>query len=61
MGHLLLSPTFEFRFAWVVRAMVGARELTWRRTLLAVVVGVGLRTGPHGDYIGRCANHEPFE
>jgi ubiquinone biosynthesis protein len=40
MGDFLLSVTFVFLFAWVARGMVGARELTWRRTLLAVVVGV---------------------
>ena len=27
-------------FAWVARGLVGARELTWRRTLLAIFVGV---------------------
>lgn len=40
MGDFLLSVAFVFVFAWVARAMVGARELTWRRTLLAVFVGV---------------------
>jgi ubiquinone biosynthesis protein len=40
MGDFLLSVSFVFVFAWVARAMVGARELTWRRTLLAVFVGI---------------------
>jgi ubiquinone biosynthesis protein len=40
MGDFLLTVAFVFVFAWVARAMVGAKELTWRRTLLAVFVGV---------------------
>jgi ubiquinone biosynthesis protein len=40
MGDFLLTLGFVFLFAWVARGLVGARELTWRRTLLAVFVGV---------------------
>jgi ubiquinone biosynthesis protein len=40
MGDFLLTVGFVFLFAWVARGLVGARELTWRRTLLAVFVGV---------------------
>ena len=40
MGDFLLSVGVVFLFAWVARGLVGARELTWRRTLLAVFVGV---------------------
>ncbi len=40
MGGFLLTVFFVLLFAWVARGMVGARELTWRRTLLAVFVGV---------------------
>jgi hypothetical protein len=36
----LLTVGFVFLFAWVARGLVGARELTWRRTLLAAFVGV---------------------
>jgi ubiquinone biosynthesis protein len=40
MGDFLLTLGFLFLFAWVARGLVGARELTWRRTLTAVFVGV---------------------
>ena len=39
MGDFLLTVVFLLLFAWVARGLVGARELTWRRTLLAIVVG----------------------
>ena len=39
MGDFLLTVGFLLLFAWVVRGLVGARELTWRRTLLAIFVG----------------------
>jgi ubiquinone biosynthesis protein len=40
MGDFLLTIGFVLLFAWVARGLVGARELTWRRTLLAIFVGV---------------------
>ncbi len=40
MGDFLLTVGFVLLFAWVARGLVGARELTWRRTLLAIFVGV---------------------
>jgi len=40
MGDFLLTIGFVLLFAWVARGLVGARELTWRRTLLAILVGV---------------------
>ena len=40
MGDLVLSVGVLLLFAWVTRGLLGARELTWRRTLLAVVAGI---------------------
>jgi ubiquinone biosynthesis protein len=40
MGDFLLTVGFLLLFAWVARGLIGARELTWRRTLLAIFVGV---------------------
>lgn len=40
MSDLLLSLLFISLFAWVARAMLGAKELTWRRTFLAAVFGI---------------------
>jgi ubiquinone biosynthesis protein len=40
MGDLVLSVSVLLLFAWVTRGLLGARELTWRRTLLAVIVGI---------------------
>ncbi|MPZ54082.1 MAG: hypothetical protein GEU79_15355 [Acidimicrobiia bacterium] len=42
MVDLLLSVVVVFVFAWIARALVGARELTWGRTILAVLIGIGL-------------------
>ncbi|MPZ53959.1 MAG: AarF/ABC1/UbiB kinase family protein, partial [Acidimicrobiia bacterium] len=42
MLDLLLSVVVVFVFAWIARALVGARELTWGRTILAVLIGIGL-------------------
>lgn len=39
MGSLLQFLLLTVLFAWVARALLGARELTWRRTLLAAVIG----------------------
>jgi hypothetical protein len=39
MADLLLSLAILFVFGWVARALRGARELTWRRTLLATFIG----------------------
>jgi len=40
MGDLVLSVSVLLLFAWVTRGLLGARELTWRRTLLAVIAGI---------------------
>ncbi|HEX6147503.1 MAG TPA: AarF/UbiB family protein [Acidimicrobiia bacterium] len=40
MGDLVLSVGILLLFAWVTRGLLGARELTWRRTLLAVIAGI---------------------
>jgi len=40
MGSLFLSIAFVLFFAWVSRALIGARELTWRRTILAALAGI---------------------
>jgi len=40
MGDLLVSVAWLLLFAWVARGLVGARELTWGRTLLAVLIGI---------------------
>lgn len=40
MGELVQSLVIVFLFAWAARALLGARTLTWRRTLLAAVLGV---------------------
>ena len=40
MGDLLVSVAWLLLFAWIARGLVGARELTWGRTLLAVLIGL---------------------
>lgn len=40
MVELLQTLVVVFAFAWVARAMLGARELTWGRTLLAAFAGM---------------------
>lgn len=40
MADLIQSLIVVFLFAWVSRALLGARELTWRRTLLAAGAGI---------------------
>lgn len=40
MGEFVRSLIIVFLFAWAARALLGARTLTWRRTLLAAVLGV---------------------
>ncbi len=42
MGDFLLAIALILGFAWVARAMLGARELTWRRTIFAALVGFAL-------------------
>ena len=39
---LLASLVVILLFAWVARALLDARELTWRRLIVAAFVGVGL-------------------
>jgi len=39
---LLASLVVILLFAWVARALLDARELTWRRLIVAALVGVGL-------------------
>jgi ubiquinone biosynthesis protein len=40
MVDLIQSLVVVYLFAWVSRALLGARELTWRRTLFAAVAGI---------------------
>lgn len=40
MVDLIQSLVVVFLFAWVSRALLGARELTWRRTLFAALAGI---------------------
>jgi ubiquinone biosynthesis protein len=40
MVDLTQSLVVVFLFAWVSRALLGARELTWRRTLFAALAGI---------------------
>lgn len=40
MLDLILSVLIVFAFAWAARALLDARELTWRRTTLAALGGV---------------------
>ena len=40
MADLILSAIIVFLFAWVARALLDARELTWGRTTLAAVAGI---------------------
>lgn len=40
MGDLVLNVAFVLVFAWVAKALLGARELTWRRTVLAALAGI---------------------
>ena len=42
MGDLIFSFVVNFGLAWLVRALMGARELTWSRLLLATLVGIGV-------------------
>lgn len=42
----LLSIALLFGLAWLARALMGARELTWPRLLLAAVAGLAA-----GDFI----------
>jgi len=50
---LLANLAFMVLFAWVVRGLLSAREVTWPRTFLAVVFGtlrgalVAGRVHPH--------------
>lgn len=40
MGELLRNLVILIVFAWVARSLLGARELTWRRTILATLIGL---------------------
>ena len=40
MGELIQTLVVVLAFAWASRALLGARELTWRRTVLAAVAGI---------------------
>ena len=40
MGDFVLTVSVLLLFAWVARGLLGARELTWRRTVLAVFTGM---------------------
>lgn len=40
MGELIQTLIVVLAFAWASRALLGARELTWRRTVLAAVAGI---------------------
>lgn len=42
MIGLLSSLLFLLLFAWVVRGLLGAREITWKRLIAAVLVGYSL-------------------
>jgi len=40
MGELLRNLAIVLVFAWLARSLLGARELTWRRTILATLIGL---------------------
>jgi len=40
MAEFLQAVVVVLVFAWLVRALLGARELTWRRTILATFIGM---------------------
>ena len=42
MSEILQYLAIVVVFAWLIRALLGARELTWRRTLLATILGLFL-------------------
>lgn len=44
MPEILQYLAIVVVFAWLTRALLGARELTWRRTLLATILGFFLGT-----------------
>ncbi|MFZ0014023.1 MAG: hypothetical protein WAL25_07900, partial [Acidimicrobiia bacterium] len=39
MAELLRNLVILIVFAWLARALLGARELTWRRTIVATLIG----------------------
>jgi len=40
MGELLRNLAIVLVFAWVARSLLGARTLTWRRTIVATIIGL---------------------
>lgn len=42
MGELLRNLAIVLAFAWVARSLLGARALTWRRTIVATLIGLFL-------------------
>jgi ubiquinone biosynthesis protein len=40
MGELLRNLAIVLMFAWVARSLLGARTLTWRRTIVATIIGL---------------------
>lgn len=42
MADLLFSFVVIFGLAWLARALMGARQLTWPRVLLATLIGIGV-------------------
>jgi ubiquinone biosynthesis protein len=42
MGELLRNLVILFVFAWLARALLGVRELTWGRTIIATLIGFQL-------------------
>src|SRR3970282_1168754 len=40
MGELLRNLAIVLVFAWLARSLLGARALTWRRTIVATLIGL---------------------
>lgn len=62
MGELLLNLVILLVFAWMARALLGARELTWGRTIVASFIGLLLGAiGAAAILVSDLGNFDAFE